>query len=370
MKHIIFIFFISLSYSQIAQEVHKDYTITDQISLTCTPVISQGKTGTCWSFSTTSYLESEVARMGHGIHDLSELYQVRNTYTDKAQNYILRQGTAQFGQGALSHDVINSVKKHGIVPNAAYTGLTDTSISNHDHRELIKMLKNMVTNAVENKILSDKWNQSYQAILDIYLVKNPESFEYQGKQYTPQEFAAYLGIDPQQYITLTSFTHQPAYDRFILEIPDNFSNGIYHNVALDELEKTVDYALENGFTVTWDGDVSEIGFSQDQGLAILTSEINKNDAFKNYTKEEKVTPASRQQNFENYNTTDDHLMHIVGKGIDKKGVTYYKIKNSWGEKGPYNGYLYMSLPYFRMKTVGILLHKDGIPKNIVEKLSL
>lgn len=370
MKTIIFAFTLCVFSTAFAQDIHPNYKITDKISIECNPVISQGKTGTCWSFSTTSYLESEVARLGNGLHDLSELYQVRNTYTDKAQNYILRQGKAQFSQGALSHDVLKSVKKHGIVPNSVYSGFADQSLSRHDHSELIKLLQSMVKNAVEDKILSDNWNKSYQAILDIYLGKKPSSFEYNGKTYTPKEFASSLGIDPNNYITLTSFTHHPINSKFILEIPDNFSNGMYHNIALTELEQTVDYALEKGFTIAWDGDVSEIGFSQKAGLAILTTKTKKSEAFKEYTSEEQVTPQSRQENFENYKTTDDHLMHLVGKGVDKKGRPYYKIKNSWGKNGVHQGYLYMSLPYFRMKTVGILLHKDGIPKQTKEKLSL
>ncbi|WP_103070264.1 C1 family peptidase [Aquimarina sediminis] len=367
MKKIVFIasLFLSVSY---AQEIHPDYTITDTVSHQCTPVISQENTGTCWSFSTTSYIESEIARLGKGTYDLSELYQVRNTYTDKARNYILRQGKAQFSEGALSHDVINSIRNHGIVPDTVYTGLSDNPTNRHDHSELIKLLTSMVDNAVKHKILSKNWWKSYEAMLDIYLGERPSTFNYENKEYTPVEFAKKLGIEADNYITFTSFTHHPMYSSFILEIPDNFSNGIYHNVKLDELQQIVDYALKEGFTIAWDGDVSEIGFSQKNGLAILTNKEESKNIFNQYSEEEKVTQESRQKEFENYNTTDDHLMHLVGKGVDKKGKTYYKIKNSWGTDGAQQGYLYMSDAYFRMKTVGILLHKDGVPKNIKEKV--
>ncbi len=351
-----------------AQERHPYYSITDEVSYQCTPIISQGKTGTCWSFSTTSYIESEIARLGHGLHDISELYQVRNTYVDKAKNYILRQGKAQFGEGALSHDVINSVRNHGIVPNKIYTGFTGENTNKHDHRELIKILTSMVNNAVDHKIFSSKWKKSYESILDIYIGEKPTSFDYNNKTYTPAQFAKELGIDPDNYITLTSFTHHPVYSSFILEIPDNFSNGLYYNIALDELQEVVDSALKQGFTIVWDGDVSEVGFSQKNGLAILTDKKKGDNVFKEYEEEKAVSPESRQKQFENYNTTDDHLMHIVGRGIDKKGKVYYKIKNSWGIKGAQNGYVYMSEAYFRMKTVGILLHKDGIPKKIMTKI--
>lgn len=350
-----------------AQETHSDYTITDQISHQCNPVISQGKTGTCWSFSTTSFIESEIARLGHGPINLSELYQVRNTYTDKARNYILRQGKTQFSEGALAHDVIKSIRKYGIVPNEIYTGLSESSTDIHNHKELIKLLTSMVDNAVKNKILSKNWWKSYEAILDIYLGKKPDTFTYNNKTYTPTTFAKELGIDPDNYITLTSFTHHPMNSSFILEIPDNFSNGLYHNIPLDELQEVVDHALKEGYTISWDGDVSEVGFSQKNGLAILTDKKERKDVFKEYNQEEIVTPESRQKEFEKYNTTDDHLMHLVGKGIDKKGKTYYKIKNSWGIKGAQDGYIYMSEAYFRMKTVGILLHKDGILKKVKVK---
>ncbi len=369
MKNIFLINFVALLLTVgHAQEIHPDYTITDKTSLQCTPVISQGRTGTCWSFSTTSYIESEIARLGYGTHNLSELYQVRNTYTDKARNYILRQGKAQFGQGALSHDVINSIRDHGIVPNDVYTGFTGDNTDKYDHSELIKLLTNMVDNAVKHKILSKNWWKSYEAMLDIYIGKRPSTFSYNNKEYTPISLAKEFGIDPKNYITLTSFTHHPMHSSFILEIPDNFSNGVYHNIPLDELQKVVDHALEKGYTIAWDGDVSELGFSQKNGLAILTNKKKKNQVFKEYIEEEQVTPTSRQKEFENYKTTDDHLMHLIGKGVDKKGKTYYKIKNSWGINGAQNGYIYMSEAYFRMKTVGILLHKDGIPKKIKEKV--
>ncbi len=356
---------VTLGYSQ---NTHEDYKIKDNTSISCTPVISQGKTGTCWSFSTTSFIESEITRLGHESTDLSELYQVRNTYLDKAENYILRQGKAQFSEGALAHDVINSIRKYGIIPQKTYTGFSISKENNYNHKKLIKLLTGMVDNAVEHKILSKNWWESYNAILDIYIGKRPESFTHNGKNYTPIQFAKELGIVPDNYISLTSFTHHPMYSSFILEIPDNFSNGAYYNIPLNELQEVVDVALKQGYTVAWDGDVGEVGFSQKDGLAILTDSKESKNLFTEYQIENKVTQESRQQEFENYNTTDDHLMHIVGKGVDKKGNSYYKIKNSWGTNGAQNGYIYMSEAYFRMKTVSILLHKDGISKKIKDKL--
>ncbi len=352
------------------QEIHPDYTITDKVSHQCTPVLSQGKTGTCWSFSTTSFIESEIMRLGHGNHNLSELFQVRNIYLDKAQNYILRKGKDQFGQGALAHDVLKSIDKYGVIPHEIYNGFSISGETTYDHEQMVPLLKAMVDAAVAGKMLSKNWWKSYNAVLDVYIGKRPESFTYNNKTYTPHEYAKELGIVTENYISITSFTHHPVNSTFILEIPDNFSNGKYYNVELDELQRIVDTALKNGFTVSWDGDVGETGFNKEVGIAVLTDEETPEKVFKKYVTEKKVTPKSRQIEFERYNTTDDHLMHIVGKATDKRGKAYYKVKNSWGTEGDYNGYIYMSEAYFRMKTIAIMLHKDGITSDIKQKLEL
>ncbi len=364
----VFIFFlIKFGY---AQEVHPDYTITDKVSHKCTPVLSQGKTGTCWSFSTTSFIESEISRLGHDNHNLSELYQVRNMYLDKAQNYILRKGKAQFSEGGLAHDVMNSIKKYGVIPHNIYSGFSISGETTYDHDHLVTLLKGMVDSAVKNKMLSKNWWESFNSVLDVYIGKRQKSFTYNNKTYTPHEFAKELGINPDNYVSITSFTHHPMNSSFILEIPDNFSNGSYFNVPLDKLQSIVDSALDKGFTIAWDGDVGESGFNKHVGLAILTNEKDPEKVFRTYITENEVTPETRQREFERYNTTDDHLMHIVGKGVDQKGKKYYKVKNSWGEVGNYKGYIYMSEAYFRMKTISIMLHKDGIANDVKEKLSL
>ncbi len=361
---LLFILALFISHNSTAQ-----YKITDKHEVGCTAVKNQQRTGTCWSFATCSFLESELMRVGKGDYDLSEMYVVRNIYKDKALNYVLRKGKANFSEGSLSHDFINTVMRHGIVPEDVYSGKTE-GVTAHDHSELSAVLKGYLDALIGRKRLSDKWDDGFDAILDVYLGEVPESFALEGKQYHPGTFAANLGLNPKNYVNLTSFRHHPYYTSFILEIPDNFSNGSFINVPLTELEAIVDDAIKQGYSVAWDGDVSEKGFSAKEGLAILPVDFKDEKLFKEPVDEVQVTVELRQQNFEAYTTTDDHLMHIVGIAHDEVGNKYYKIKNSWGEISELKGYLYMSAAYFRMKTISITLHKDGIPDYIVKHLPM
>jgi len=349
-----------------------EYRFTKVIDLAPTPVLSQGHTGTCWSFSTTSFLESEVKRItGKGI-DLSEMYTVRMTYPDKAYNYVYRQGKAQFGEGGLSHDVINSVARHGVEPVEAYLGMTPGKAT-FDHAEMVKNLTAELDSIVENpkKFLKDGWMNTINSTLNEYMGAAPEKFSYEGKEYTPQSFAKELQIHPEDYVTLTSFTHHPAYSKFILEIPDNFSNGSYYNLPLDEYIETLNDALANGFTVALDTDVSEKTFSGKSGMAIWPAEGEAKDYFKTILPEKWVTPEERQKAFENYSTNDDHLMHITGMVKDQAGNQYYDVKNSWGTKDLANGgHVYMSVPYLRMKSIAYTVHKNALPEKLRKKLGI
>lgn len=335
----------------------------------CTSVKNQQRTGTCWSYSTVSYLESELIRMGKPTFDLSEMHVVRNIYSDKARNYVLRQGKANFSQGSLGHDVMRAYKMNGIVPESVFSGLREGETV-HDHSEMEAALKGMLDGIVKSKKPSSKWQNGFEAVMDVYMGDCPETFVYEGKKYTPQSFASDLGINPDDYISFTSYSHHPFYEKCILEIPDNYSNGSYFNVPIEDFQTIVDHAMENNFTVAWDGDVSEKGFSAKNGLAILPADKNRKDKFEVPGEEVNVTQELRQQTFMNYSTTDDHLMHITGMAKDQKGTKYYIIKNSWGEISDYKGYLYMSAPYFDLKTVGFLVHKDAVPKEILAKISL
>ncbi len=350
------------------------YIFTDTIDLQATPVISQGVTGTCWSFSTSSFLESEIARLTGKMVDLSEMYTVRNTYPSKAENYVMRQGKAQFSEGGLAHDVINSVARYGLAPNSAYTGLTHTD-TKHNHAEMVAVIHSMLDTYIDNpgSTLSKKWKTAVDKVLDVYLGENITNFSYEGKMYTPKEFAKEMKVVPSDYVTLTSFTHQPFYKSFILNIPDNFSNGAMYNLPLDEFVSNIDNALSNGFTVTLDCDVSELSFSSKHGVAVIPdNESNKKLAVLGPEPEKTITQQYRQDEFENYNTTDDHLMHITGKATDQNGNVYYNVKNSWGTdsgRTKYDGYIYMSVPYIRLKAISVLLHKEGLDKATSKKMS-
>lgn len=377
MKKLLFCVVVCFAFAKalFAQETTGTYIFTDTIDLEATPVESQGNTGTCWSFSTSSFLESEINRMHGKLIDLSEIYTVRNTYPAKAENYVMRQGKAQFSEGGLAHDVINSVSHYGLVPLDAYTGLAPTE-NRHNHAEMVAVLNAMLDAYIDNpgRTLSKKWKPAVAAVLDLYLGENLNEFSYEGKTYTPQSFATSLDINADNYVSLTSFSHEPFYNPFILNIPDNFSNGSFYNVPLDEFVKNLDNALDKGFTLTLDCDVSEATFSSKQGVAIVpASATNPKMAILGPEKEKSITQAYRQDEFENYNTTDDHLMHITGKATDQNGTVYYKVKNSWGtdtNRTKYDGYVYMSASYIRLKAISILMHKDALLSATKKRLAL
>ncbi len=351
------------------------YQFTPILDIEASAVKSQGKTGTCWSFATSSFFESEIFRNTGKNIDISEMYTVRNTYPAKAWNYIMRQGTAQFSEGGLSHDVLNSIKLNGLVPESAYSGLLNDA-ANHDHSKIVPDLK-VVLDAyikIENKSAAGSWKVATDSILDAQLGKAPESFSYNNVVYTPMSFLEMTKINTSDYITLTSFLQQPFYTTFILNIPDNFSNGIFYNIPLDELVNAVDDALEKGYSLALDCDVSEKTFSQKYGVAVVPENIENNEKAMTYIVEETtVSPEFRQQEFENYDTTDDHLMHIVGLVKDQNGTEYYKVKNSWGTTGERignGGFVYMSKAFFRLKTISVMVHKDALSEKVKSLLTL
>lgn len=371
MKRILLAFgLFSATFTTYAQK----YEFQTVKEISCTPVISQGKTGTCWSFSSTSFLEAEIIRTTGKQIDLSEMYNVRHTYPKKAWVFVMRQGKAQFGEGGLNHDVINSARDFGIVPLSAYSGLTNEA-SSHDHSKMVEELETMLKPLADpSKKLSPEWKKNVSDVLDKYMGKDITEFTYEGKTYTPKSFLEMTKLKLNDYVTISSFTHEPNYSKFILDIPDNFSNGSFYNLPLDEFVKNVDHALENGYTLALDADVSEKTFSGKNGVAVIPA--NEEDVKTILTEikpEKNSTPELRQAEFENFNTTDDHLMHIVGKMKDQKGNIYYKVKNSWGSdpKNTANGgFVYMSVPYLRLKAISVLLHKDGLLKDTKKQLGL
>lgn len=339
--------------------------------ISCLPVISQDKTGTCWSFSTSSFFEAEIYRITGKKIDISEMYSVRNTYPKKAFNYVYRQGKAQFGEGALAHDVLNSIQEFGLVPQSVYSGKTNPD-EKYNHAEMVAVLENMLkTYANSKEKLSANWKNAINSVLDSYMGKAPVEFEYEGKKYTPKSFLTATKLNPHQYITLTSFTHVPFYNSFVLDIPDNFSNEKFYNVPLDEYIQNIDNALAKGYTLALDSDVSEDTFSGKNGIAVIPkNDEDKKTILTEIKPEKEISQQFRQEEFENFNTVDDHLMHIVGKMKDQNGTIYYKVKNSWGTVSGKEGYIYMSVPYIRLKSISVLMHKDGLMKTTQNKLSL
>jgi bleomycin hydrolase len=349
------------------------YNFSNIIDIEASSVKNQGNTGTCWSFSASSFIESEIFKNTGEMIDISEMYNVRQTYMAKAWNYVMRQGKTQFSEGGLAHDVLNSIQLNGLVPEATFTGFT-TQATIHNHEtivpELQKVLDAYIKNDTDAKV--GNWKVKVDSILDVKLGKKPDNFIYNGITYTPKSFLEMTKFDASKYITLTSFLHEPLYSKFILNIPDNFSNGTFYNISLTELVEVVDYALKNGYTLAIDCDVSEKTFSSKFGVAIVPK--NKTDEEKSLTyivEELEVTPAFRQQEFENYNTTDDHLMHIVGLVKDQNNNEYYKIKNSWGGNSNRignEGFVYMSKAFFKLKTISVMVNKNGLPNHLKQEL--
>lgn len=368
------------------------YQFTEVVKVPATPVKNQASTGTCWCFATTSFMESELLRMGKGTYDLSEMFIVRQKYMNQLQDNYVRHGEGNIGQGSLSHTFKHAFDQVGIVPEEVYTGINYDS-DRHNHGEMVRYLQAIAETAVKMKKRSPQYDQLIQNLFDTYLGKLPEKFTYQGKEYTPKSFAASLGLNMDDYVELTSFTHHPYYTMFDVEVHDNWEHEKMYNLPLDELTETMDYALKNGYTVCWDGDVSEKGFSFKNGVAI-NPEVKKVDdyattdrarfekldekgrleevyKFEHPYPEVKVTPEVRQEGFEAFVTTDDHLMHLTGIANDQNGTKYYVTKNSWGtDRNAFGGYLNMSESYVRAKTIYIMLHKDAVPKAIKAKLGL
>lgn len=356
-----------------------------------TPIENQNNTGTCWSFSTLSYFESELMRMGKGDQRLSEMYIVRKAYEGKAENYVRMHGMHNFGPGGAFHDIPWVIRRYGIVPLEAYEGLSYGS-ETHNHEELDGILTASVKVIKENpqKKLTPSWKKAMSGILDAYLGEDPKEFTYNGKTYTPRSYADELGLNMDDYVALTSYTHHPFYSKFVLEIPDNWAFGSCYNLPIDELMEVMEYAVMNGYTFAWGADVSEKGFAFREGLAILPkdeSTIKKkgkdgkyyndggaektSNAFEKPVEQRWVTQEERQLAFDNFETTDDHGMHVTGLVKDQNGTKYFIVKNSWGLK--YNdcdGYFYASEAYARYKTMNIFLHKDALPKSVKKNLGV
>lgn len=384
---------VSANSQETANQDSTGFSFTDVKIVKQTSVKDQNKTGTCWCFSTNSFLENEILKKTGKEVDLSEMYVVYHCYADKAMKHIRMDQKINFEQGGSTLDVPYVWKRYGMVPEEVYTGLNygDTK---HNHYEMIAGLKGYINGIAKNpnRKLSTAWFNGFKGILDAYLGKLPEKFTHEGKEYTPESYAASLGINIDDYIPFTSFTHHPFNAPFALEVADNWIWGEYYNVKIEELKEIVDNAIKNGYSVAWAADVSEPGFQWKKGVALMPKEktadslegtelarwikLSDNDRekekyeFNGPTEEITVTQESRQETFDNHTTTDDHGMVIVGSAIDQEGNKYYKVKNSWDTNQIYDGYIYVSEAYFLAKTIDIVVNKAAIPAKILKNCNL
>ncbi len=351
------------------------YQFEVKIDLEATPVKNQGRSGTCWSYASTGFVESEMIRMGLDPIDISEMFTVRQVYLDKGEKYVRLHGNLNFAQGGALPDVFYVIKKYGAVPQEVYAGL-DYGTEGNNHGELEAILKGMLDAVIKNKNgkITPVWKEAFNATLDAYLGEYPATFDWDGKDYTPRSFADdVLKINADDYIQITSFTHHPMNEMCEIQVPDNWAWGKSFNVSLDDMVDVVDHALEEGYTLSWATDVSEKGFSVRNGLAIVPemewkdmSEDLRKAAFESPVTQREITQEMRQEAYDNYLTQDDHGMMITGSVVDQNGTKYYIVKNSWGEiENPFRpGYIYVSESYLRYKTISVMLHKDGLTKKV------
>jgi len=355
------------------------FKFTDIVNLENTPVKNQGSSGTCWSYSTNSFLESEMIRMGKEPITLSQIFSARNAYVEKGKNYVRMHGSIALGDGGALHDVINMYKKYGAVPQINYTGLNYGTKANK-FGEMGAIMTSVLEAVVKNPngTLTPNWEKAYAAVIDTYLGEVPQKFDYKGKSYTPQTFAKeVVGIKPDDYIELSSFNDRPFYSKMTLMVPDNWSLDQVYNVQVNEITDIIDNALKKGYSVAWATDVSEKYFSYKNGVAYVPTKPvdemiaqEKETLFSEPKPEMEITQGNRQEAFDNYQTTDDHGMHIIGLAKDQNGKEYYIVKNSWGVTNDYKGYLYVTKNYVKYKTTAFLLNKGGIPAAISKKLGL
>ena len=375
-----------------AASAQEGYKFTDQKVVKTVPITNQYKSGTCWCYSTLSYLEEEIMAVGGEQMTLSQMWVVRHAYFDKAVKYVRLHGNLNFAVGGAAHDVTEMIAKYGIVPREVYTG-QNYGTELPEFNEIDNVLKAYVEAIIKNGNgkLTPVWQDGLNAILDTYFGKRPETFTYKGKEYTPKSFAESLPIKMEDYIEISSYTHHPFYSTFILEVPDNWMWHSMYNLPVGEMMQVLDAALEAGRPVAWGTDVSEKGFSRTKAIGVIPEEVEKNsigsdaerwgkltDAEKQAMinnlegpmKEKTITQEMRQEAYDNYLTTDDHGMVIVGTATDLEGNPFYKVQNSWGESGPYKGFYYFSRPFVEYKTMDIMVNKNIVPKEILKKLGL
>lgn len=361
-----------------AQEESKNpqldsYIFTTVDSAAITSVKDQASSGTCWSFSSIGFFESELMRMGKGEHDLAEMFVVHKTMEDRAQASVRLHGDISFAQGGSFWDVVYCWKNYGMVPQEVMPGIMYKS-DRIDHNELTAVATAYVNALAKgnSRRLTDVWQKGFSSIYDAYIGQCPDTFTYNGKEYTPQSYAASLGLNMDDYVSLTSYTHHPFYSQFALEIPDNWRWGMSYNLPLDEFIEVMENAVKNGYTFAWGADVSESGFQRNMNAVCVVPAEGEDgtNTMRGPGAEKEITQEMRQEAYDNWETTDDHGMQIFGMAKDQTGKEFFMVKNSWGTNSGKNGMWYASKAYVAYKTMNILVHKNAIPKEIRKKLSI
>lgn len=365
MKKTLFSFMLCLAAGAMFAQAPK-FTVVK--SNAATPVKNQGASGTCWCFSSTALVESELLFKQQPEADLSEVFTVYSLYIDKAEKYVRRRGNTRFTEGGIQQDMIYCTNTYGAIPQDIYPGAGNDKVLNKDG-EMEGKLKGYLDDMLKKykDTIPLNWEVAYKDILKSYLGAPPERFTYNGKEYTPKSYAAEnVNTKLSDYIGITSFTHHPFYTTFAMEVPDNYNSNMFYNVPLDDMISSVKAAIMKGYTIAWDADVSNGGFKQDKGFAKWTNSIDDVKAFDTFT-EQKATQAIRQQLFDRQVTQDDHLMQITGLVKDDKGNEYFMVKNSWGKVGPNAGYIYVSMPYFAINTISVLVNKKAVAPALMSK---
>ena len=354
-----------------------------------TSIKNQYRSGTCWCYSALSFIESEILRTKGQEVDLSEMFVVGKSYHDRAVKYVRLDGHLNFAAGSSFGDVLHVIEDYGIVPQEAYSGFnygTEMPEQNELDAALLGYVRAIAQNP--NKKLTTAWVNGFDGILNAYLGEVPETFAVNGTQYTPESYRDALGINADDYVNLTSFTHHPFYESFIIEVPDNWRWDGAYNLPIDELMEVMYNAIDKGYTIAWGSDVSENGFTRD-GLAVMPVEKKtasagsdqerwvgkaadqpKEEVKAELPQEMVITQEMRQDGYDRKTTTDDHGMHIYGVAKDQNGTKYFMVKNSWGETGKYKGVWYASDSFVKYKTLNVVVHKDALPKNIAKKLGI
>lgn len=399
MKNFAWVLALSLTmplFNAVAQDVEATeepagYQFTDTKFLPTTPIKNQAASGTCWSFAGIALLENELLRMGKPECDLSEMWIVRQCYLEKVDRFVRYHGTCELAGGGGVVDVQYVGKKYGLVPEEVYAGL-NYGTDKHNHSEFDKVMRAFGEAVASGRKPTTGWKKAAEGIVDGYLGEAPETFIYQGKEYTPESYAASLGLNMDDYVCISSFTHHPFYTQFAVEVPDNWLHGLSYNLPLDEMQQVVDEAIDKGYSVLWASDVSEKGFNRKGGYMVCPDEKTSEDMsegewlnWSKMTEQEReaarykldkpgreitVTQEMRQAAYDNYETTDDHGMLLVGKAVDQIGNKYYKVKNSWSTANGFDGYYYASIPFFRYKTISIVVNKNAISKELRDKMGI